>query len=248
MNQGDVVLNDVVVTDTESPACTRTSSTIAGLASMAPGASVMYVCTLANVAGSFTNFATATGTPPSGPEVSATDSALVIAQQRFTPPDLTVTHAAVGHPSISIVKDPKSQSIGNGGTARFTITVKNTGNMALSNVTVSDPLSSGCDNSLGTLASNETRSYSCTRADVTADFTNTAEASGTPPTGPAVSDNASADVSTGPFTPPVPKRKKAVTTAAKVIVKPNKVHAKPKAIRVKAKPVVVSHVVPRTTG
>ena len=44
---------------------------------MAPGASVTYTCTRTNVQGAFDNVATATGTPPSGPNVTATDTAPV---------------------------------------------------------------------------------------------------------------------------------------------------------------------------
>jgi hypothetical protein len=44
---------------------------------MAPGATVTYSCTRPNVRASFDNVATAIGTPPSGPNVTATDSAPV---------------------------------------------------------------------------------------------------------------------------------------------------------------------------
>lgn len=246
-NSGDVVLDNVVVTDAQSPACSKTSATVAGLASMAPGASVSYVCKLANVTAGFTNFATDTGTPPTGPTVSATDSALVLVRQVFTPPSLAVTHTVVAHPSISIQKDPKSQTVESGGTAKFTIIVKNTGDVALTDVTVHDPLSSACDHGFGTLSASETESYSCARSDVTTGFTNTAEATGTPPTGPEVSSSASASIKTATFTPPVIKSPPVAkitrdsTTAIKFVARPRKVRAK-------AKPVVVSHVVPRTTG
>ena len=66
-NMGDVTLTSVTVTDALAPGCARTSADIARLASLAPGASVGYECTLANVTADFTNSATATGTPPLGP-------------------------------------------------------------------------------------------------------------------------------------------------------------------------------------
>jgi len=53
---------------------------IPAFASMAPGATVTYICTKTNVRASFDNVATAIGTPPSGPNVSATDTAPVKAR------------------------------------------------------------------------------------------------------------------------------------------------------------------------
>ena len=86
-NTGDVTLTDVHVVDALSPNCNRTKADIPALASMAPGAAVTYTCTRPNVrcTGSaapkscavFTNVATAIGTPPVGPDVTATDSAPV---------------------------------------------------------------------------------------------------------------------------------------------------------------------------
>jgi uncharacterized repeat protein (TIGR01451 family) len=76
-NAGNTVLTNVTVTDPLSPNCNRTSAQIPALASMAPGATVTYTCTRPNVRANFDNIATATGTPPSGPNVTATDTAPV---------------------------------------------------------------------------------------------------------------------------------------------------------------------------
>ena len=73
----NVVLTDVTVTDPKSPNCNRTKADIPALASMAPGAHVTYTCTRPNVTASFDNVAVATGKPPVGPPVTATDSAPV---------------------------------------------------------------------------------------------------------------------------------------------------------------------------
>jgi hypothetical protein len=76
-NTGNTVLADVTVTDPLSPACNRTKAQIPALASMAPGAAVTYSCSRPSVQAPFDNVATATGTPPSGPNVTATDTAPV---------------------------------------------------------------------------------------------------------------------------------------------------------------------------
>ncbi len=209
-NDGDSTLTNVVVTDALAPGCARTSADIPGLASMAPGATITYTCTLANVTASFTNIAIATGTPPVGPPVSAQDTAAVTAVAPAT------------HPAITIVKNPKSQSVTRGGTATFTITVTNTGDVALTNVTVSDPLSPNCNRTIGTLAPGASSSYTCTRANVTANFTNVAVASGT----------AGGTTVTAQDTAPV--------TAKAAALQPKTV--------TKVKPKVVSHRKPKATG
>ena len=194
-NTGNVTLTNVTVSDPLTPDCSKTSATISALASMAPGASVSYNCSLANVTSNFTNVATATGTPPSGPNVTASDSAPVTVT--VTPPP--------SHPAISIVKDPKSQSTNPGGTATFHVTVTNTGNVTLTSVTVDDPLSPSCDRNLGTLVAGQATSYSCTKAGVRSGFRNVATVTGTPPSGPKVTANDHADVNVP--TPPKAKPK-----------------------------------------
>ena len=209
-NDGNATLTNVVVTDALAPGCARTSADIPGLALMAPGATLTYTCSLANVTTSFTNLAVATGHPPLGPDVSAQDTAAV-----------TVVAPAT-HPAITIVKNPKSQTVTRGGTANFTITVTNTGDVALTNVTVSDPLSPNCNRTIGTLAPGASSSYTCTRANVTANFTNVAVASGT----------AGGTTVTAQDTAPV--------TAKAAALQPKTV--------TKVKPKVVSHRKPKATG
>jgi uncharacterized repeat protein (TIGR01451 family) len=209
-NDGNATLTNVVVTDALAPGCARTSADIPGLALMAPGATITYTCSLANVTTSFTNIAIATGTPPVGPPVSAQDTAAV-----------TVVAPAT-HPAIAIVKNPKSQTVTRGGTANFAITVTNTGDVALTNVTVSDPLSPNCNRTIGMLAPGASTSYTCTRANVTANFTNVAVASGT----------AGGTTVTAQDTAPV--------TAKAAALQPKTV--------TKVKPKVVSHRKPKATG
>lgn len=81
-------------------------------------------------------------------------------------------------PGIAIDKAPISQTVVTNGNANFTITVTNTGNVALANVTVSDPLVSACDNAIGTLAVSGTVSFGCQDTGVTASYTNVVTVTG----------------------------------------------------------------------
>ena len=214
INDGDSTLTDVKVTDAQAPGCARTSADIPGLASMPPapavGSTITYTCSLPSVSASFTNVADVSGTPPVGPPVTGEDTAHVTVVQPVT------------HPSISIVKNPKSQTVTRGATATFTITVTNNGDVALTNVTVTDALSPNCNRTIGTLAPGASTSYTCTRANVTAGFTNVAVASGT----------AGGTTVTAQDTAPV--------TAKAAALRPKTV--------TKVKPKVVSHRKPKATG
>ena len=151
-----------------------------------------------------TNSATATGTPPVGPPVTSTDTADVV----------------VIHPAIKIEKGPDSQTISSGGTATFTIKVTNTGDVTLTDVTVTDALAPGCARTkneipaLASMAPAAVVEYTCTLANVTAGFQNSATATGKPPLGPDVTwtDTASVSIETQP--PFVPKADISVTKAA----------------------------------
>lgn len=105
----------------------------------------------------------------------------------------TITNTKLA-PSIQIEKNPSLQNIESGGTANFTITVTNTGNTALVNVTVTDPLSPDCNKVIGDMLSGAVEVYSCEKTSVTENFTNVATVVGTPPFGDVVTDEDDADV------------------------------------------------------
>ena len=197
INDGDVTLTNVVVSDALAPGCARTKADIPGLASMPPvpaaGSTITYSCTLANVTSSFTNVATATGTPPLGPDVSSQDTAGVTVVQPVT------------HPAISIVKDPNSQTVTSGGTATFTITVLNTGDVTLTDVAVTDQKSPNCNRAIGTLAPGQSVSYKCTKPNVTADFDNVAVATGHAGSTTVTAQDTAHVNAKAPFVPPKPK-------------------------------------------
>ena len=145
------------------------------------------------------------GKPPTGARVRANDHAN-IGVKAFIPPQ---------HPHIAIAKDPGNQTVttkletsptASGankttvtyGDAHFTIKVTNTGDVTLHSVTVTDPLSTGCNKNIGTLAPHQSSTYTCVRPAVTSNFTNVATATGISPKGVKVkaSNPASVKVTT----------------------------------------------------
>ena len=131
-NTGTLALSNVTVSDPLSPNCNETSA-IPALARWL-GASVTYSCSLANVTASFTNVATATGTGSNGQTVTATDSRTVTVTRRLRRHRLRI-------PRSGSSRTRSRRRSAQGGTATFTITVTNTGDVTLSDVTVTDPLS-----------------------------------------------------------------------------------------------------------
>jgi uncharacterized repeat protein (TIGR01451 family) len=209
-NTGQTQLTNVVVSDALSPVCNKQIGTLA------PGQSVTYSCKVAHVTKRFTNVAVVRGTTPTGGTLSAKASAPVELKAPFTPP-VPKPVVKVVHPKITITKGPKSQTVAHGGTATFTISVENRGDVTLHDVVVRDQRTPDCSRSIGTLAPGAGTSYTCVQRNVTASFQNVAVVTGKSPTGQSVKAQDHADVKAAPYTPP-------------------------------AKPKVVSHAKPKTTG
>ena len=201
-NSGNVTLTNVTVTDALAGATVVTPCGFsAPIASMAPAATVScdvsYSVTQANVdAGSVTNTANATGKPPVGANVTGSNSNSV---------------AISASPSIDITKTLKTGTPAKAGDpVTWTVTVKNTGNVTLTNVTVTDALAGatfvtpcGFTAPIASMAPAATVScdvsYSVTQANVDAgSVTNTANAAGKPPVGANVTDSDSNSVSVVP--------------------------------------------------
>ena len=139
-----------------------------------------YTTTQADVdAGGITNTGTATGTPPSGPDVVYSSQLTVPAEQS---------------PSVGIVKSADVASFSSAGTPiTYSYEVTNSGNVTLHSVHVTDPMPGlsavTCPHTDLAPAADETctATYTTTQADVDAgSITNTGTATGTPPSGPEV--------------------------------------------------------------
>ncbi|HUX04075.1 MAG TPA: hypothetical protein VMV53_04125 [Acidimicrobiales bacterium] len=105
--------------------------------------------------------------------------------------------------AITITKAPSNQSVVSGSTATWTITVTNSGDTPLTNVSVTDTLAPNCDKTFtGTLAAGASETaYTCSLTNVTAGFTNVAVASAYGPGEEQVTDQSQAVVTL--YTPPV---------------------------------------------
>jgi outer membrane protein OmpA-like peptidoglycan-associated protein len=194
-NTAGVKLTGVIVRDPKAAACGRTLGTLAA------GASRSYSCAHTKLKVAFVNRATVTGKTSAGSLVSASASAKV---------KVTAALAPAPRAGLKIVLKPKSQTrtteivvqktlAGSKKklireSAKFKITVTNTGTVALHGIKVADARAHGCSRVLGALAAGASHSYNCTARSVKKGFTNVAVATGTTPTGGKVHAKSTAKV------------------------------------------------------
>lgn len=192
-NTGNVTLSGVTITDELEGLSDITFGQWPGAAGvLAPGeqvtATASYVLTQADVdAGSVDNIATTTGNPPTGDPVEDDDD---------------VTVPVTPGPAIDLLKSsslPQGAGSVAGDHVNYTFTATNTGNVTLTDVTITDELEGLSEivytwpGEVGVLAPGEqvtaTASYTLTQADVDAgSVDNHALVTGTPPTGEPVED------------------------------------------------------------
>ncbi|MGV8858252.1 DUF7507 domain-containing protein [Rhodoglobus sp.] len=194
-NTGNVTLTSVGIADTLPDLGTVNFGTWPDgtTGTLAPNAQVTatatYTIKQSDVnAGSVRNTATASGTPPSGPVATATSTEALVPTVASSPALETTKSAVVGGTGTGAIGD----------TITYTFTARNTGNVTLTGVTLTDPLPglstptyvwsggvSGQLNPNGTVTG--TATYTISQADVDAgSIKNIATASGTPPTGAVV--------------------------------------------------------------
>ncbi len=97
-----------------------------------------------------------------------------------SPTDTTPAAAGANGPQILSGQKPRLQDFFPGGNATFTVSITNTGSIALSAVSVTDATSPDCNrNDLGTLEPGQSTSFTCTRNAVGQSYLNVLTANGT---------------------------------------------------------------------
>uniref|UniRef100_UPI0028D0D76B beta strand repeat-containing protein n=1 Tax=uncultured Frigoribacterium sp. TaxID=335377 RepID=UPI0028D0D76B len=190
-NNGNVTLTGVALTDSLAGLSTPVVTWPGAAGTLAPGqtatATATSTLTQAQVdAGAVRNTASVTGRTPTGTTTSATSAEAVVTTVAAAPSLVTTKSALVGG------------SAGVGSTVTYSFSARNSGNVTLTGVSVSDPLprlsalTPTWPGAAGTLAPGQTvtatATYTLTQADVDAgSVRNTAAATGTAPSGAAVS-------------------------------------------------------------
>ncbi|MDE1566207.1 hypothetical protein QP431_07255 [Actinotignum sanguinis] len=190
-NTGNVPLAQVALSDPKVSGLVMTWPDAAQPGMLAPGAvatgTAQATLTQADIdAGRVDNTATVTGTSPHNTQVQATAT-------------VTTPLPAAGALTVSKTATPPA-TIAAGEHVRYSIDVRNTGNVTLSGVTITDPLLGGELGTIATLAPGAsqqvTGTYTLTQADIDrGTLDNTATATGTDPRGTAVSAQGSVTVS-----------------------------------------------------
>jgi uncharacterized repeat protein (TIGR01451 family) len=178
-NTGDVTLSGVGIIDAHAGlnglSCPNTT--------LAPSAtetcSATYQVTPADLnAGSIANTATAQGTPPGATPISSAPSSVTVPLaaiailKQVCGTEVAANCGPGGRgPWVSSVDIPE------GDTAYWKVTVTNTGDTPLANVTVADPLVPACDTTVLTLAVGASVSTYCTLPHIDATVVNVATAS-----------------------------------------------------------------------
>ncbi|KLT63580.1 hypothetical protein, partial [Pedobacter sp. BMA] len=185
-NTGNVTLTNLVVTDANAIV------TGSPVSSLAPGASVTltaaHTLTQGDVdAGTYTNTATVTGKTPAGSDVTDVSGTT---ETNDTPTVATITPSG----TVTLIKTINGTvPTAVGGVLNYNLIVKNTGNVTLSNLMVTDANAIVTGSPVSTLAPGAsitlTASHTLTQSDVDAGtYNNTATVTGKTPAGADVTD------------------------------------------------------------
>ena len=177
-NAGTVELVDVDVSDLQTPACAHTIDRLPA------GESITYRCVLTAVERPLVNVAIATAQSVLGNMIDLDSAAVNLSDSAGDP-----------EAGVQIVKQGSGRTLLPQESAFFTITVINTGSVALANVAVDDLLTPACNLALGALPAGASVQYGCQQTDVERSFTNLARVVATLPDGSQIDDEAQAAVS-----------------------------------------------------
>lgn len=157
-NDGTLDLSNVKVTNSVVLNCNRNIGTLAA------GSQYTDRCESGNLTNDLSN--------------KATVDALYGSTATLPIQDSDTATVTVVYPSVSISKTPATAQVISGRSATFNIEVENDGDVALTNVVVSNSPTAACSAAIGSLLVGETHAYSCSTGSVTSNFTDTATASG----------------------------------------------------------------------
>lgn len=163
VNDGGATINALSTSGSSIPACNKT-----GLGSLAPGETTSYSCSRSSVGQSSLEVITVSGQAPGFGAYQQTANAFI----------------KVSQPDLIIIKRPTTQTVRPGGTARFSVVVRNEGASVLSNVKVLDPAAPDCGLDPAVplnLAPGERREYTCRLDDVQSPVAAVATAQGLNP-------------------------------------------------------------------
>ncbi len=173
-NTGNVALTNVSVTDDQGVTVTCPQDTLAA------GESMTCTANGTATAGQYDNLGTATGTPPAGPPVDDEDPSHYFGADA----SIDIEKATNGADADS----PTGPFIAVGSTVNWTYEVENTGNVALTNVSVTDDQGVTVTCPQDTLAAGESMTCTANGTATAGQYDNLGTATGTPPAGPPVDD------------------------------------------------------------
>ena len=163
VNDGGVVVSNLSTSGSSISTCNKN-----GLGALNPGESTSYSCQQTNVGESSLEILKVTGTASGVGSYEQTSDAFI----------------KVSKPELIIIKLPTNQTVRPGGTARFTMVVRNEGNTVLANVKVIDNAAPDCGLDPAVplnLAPGERREYTCRLDGVVAPVTTVATVQGVNP-------------------------------------------------------------------
>jgi uncharacterized repeat protein (TIGR01451 family) len=177
-NTGDTTLTNVNVTDPVAPECA------AFIESLGAGETAAPITCKTTVTVDTVNTATLT--------------AMDRLQNTVGPASATASVDVIA-PAIDITKSVDKPDVAPGTQVTYTVTVRNTGDVTVTNVAVADPTTPACNKVIGELAAGASTSYTCV-ATINVTTTNVATATGTDPLGnPVPPKSANAKVTVTPI-------------------------------------------------